>query len=43
MEKQTFTSFGQRGKLNNYLKLKIMLNILVVLYIREFVVVDIIT
>ena len=35
--------FGQRGKLSHYLKLKITLNILVVLFTKEFVVVEIIT
>ena len=43
MEKLNLTSFGQRGKLSHYSKLKITLNILAVLYTKDFVVVDIIT
>ena len=38
MQNSNLTSFGQREKLSHYLKLNISLNILVVLYIKEFVV-----
>ena len=43
MEKLNLASFGQREKLSHHSKLKITLNILVVLYIKEFVAVEIIT
>ena len=39
MEKLNLTSLGKRGKLTHYSKLKIRLNILVVLYTKEFVVI----
>ena len=42
MVKSNLTSFGQRGKLSHYLKLKVTLNILVVLFTTESVVVEII-
>ena len=42
MEKQNLTLFRERGKLSHYLKLKVKLNILVVLYIKEFAVVHIV-
>ena len=43
MEKLNLVSFGQREELSHYSKLKIALNIFVVLYIKEFVAVEIIT
>ena len=43
MEKLNLTSFGQQRQLSHYSKLKITLNILVVLYTKEFVVVEKIT
>ena len=39
MEKLNLTSSGKRGKSTHYSKLKIRLNILVVLYTKEFVVI----
>ena len=42
MVKSNLTSLGQRAKLSHYLKLKVKLNILVVLYIKEFAVVHIV-
>ena len=42
MVKSNLTSLGQRAKLSHYLKLKVKLNTLVVLFSTEFVVVEII-